>query len=67
MKLAVNSNLTLKDLHNYTESLIEPVMERNLFIAVNVPPHGQAVIMSLDTLNRILEDYQVDVLKYIVK
>ena len=25
MKLAVNSNLTLKDLHNYTESLIEPV------------------------------------------
>ena len=67
MKLAVNSNLTLKDLHNYTESLIEPVMERNLFIAVNVPPHGQAVIMSLDTLNRILEDYHVDVLKYIGK
>ena len=67
MKLAVNSNLTLKDLHNYTESLIEPVMERNLFIAVNVPPHGQAVIMSLDALNRILEDYHVDVLKYIGK
>ena len=42
-------------------------MERNLFISVNVPPYGQAVILSLDTLNRILEDYQVDVLKYIGK
>ena len=67
MKLAVNSNLTLKDLHNYTAFLIEPVMERNLFISVNVPPYGQAVILSLDTLNRILGDYHVDVLKYIGK
>ena len=67
MKLAVNCNLTLKDLDNYTAFLIEPVMERNLFISVNVPPYGQAVILSLDTLNRILEDYQVDVLKYIGK
>ena len=40
MKLAVNSNLTLKDLHNYTAFLIEPVMERNLF-RDPVPGHPQ--------------------------
>lgn len=67
MKLTLNSNLTMDDLHNYTEFIIKPVMEKNIFMSVNLLPYGQAVILSLDTLNRILGDYPVNVLKYIGK
>lgn len=42
-------------------------MKTNLFTAINVPPYGQALILPLDLFNRILEDYEVDLLKYMMK
>lgn len=67
MKLAIESELTIDDLKKYGEYLIEPVMKTNLFTAINMPPYGQALILPLDLFNRILEDYEVDLLKYMMK
>lgn len=42
-------------------------MRTNLLTAIHVPPYGQALILPLDLFNRIVEDYEIDLMKYIVK